>query len=247
MSWQSLQLKKLNGRKIHRLSLIYLRKFSFLFAISICAVDTLSVNTLYVHFLMMFVLYQPFPGTAPHVMYPQVSELYGKARHSRKPNCCSASLLPPGTGLTASPAAQGLVPGPRLLPGSLSHKSSSTGPQLCPMGAWVELQLQRCGRPSQQVYVWGCHSSGNLQLKGLLSQQVSQRTPPQLPGHSYKTFLSHAAYFLTSFPSPLPFHHKSLKQGGFCLSHLEVRALAWEHFECTALQAKAMRMSGARL
>lgn len=67
--------------------------------------------------------------------------------------------------------------------------------------------------------------------------------PPQLSGHSYKTFPTHAAYFLTPFPSALPFQHKSHKRAGFFLSHL-MPWPEWEHSEWTALQAKAMRMSG---
>lgn len=128
---------KLNGKKTPRLALICQRKFGFLFTISICIVDTFSVISLYVRFLRVSVLLSAVyvHGPSRYVAPNTWSIRRGIAQHSRKSTWCFASLLPLGTGPTASPAAWSLALAPCPLPRSTSHESGSVGPRLCPGGS----------------------------------------------------------------------------------------------------------------
>lgn len=102
MSRQSPQLKKLNGKKAHRLALNCLRMFGFLFAISICIVGTFGVSTLCVHCLIVLWLLSAVYGHGPSRIVAPMSEKHGKPWHSRKVAWCSG---PPGTGMATHSSA----------------------------------------------------------------------------------------------------------------------------------------------
>lgn len=198
---------KLNGKKTPRLALICRRKFGFLFAISICIVDTFSVITLYVRFLRVSVLLSAVYVHGPsRYVAPNIRSIRcGIAQHSRKSTWCFASLLPPGTGPTASPAARSLALAPCPLPRSTSHESGSVGPRLCPGGSPSRAAagaLRAGGRAGGFAREAAAPLESCSWENSCQEQAPRGGSPPQLHGHSCTGFPQPSCLLLCFFPLP---------------------------------------------